>query len=450
MGCCPRHGPVLSLSITRCSDCALAVKCHVFKKRPRNGARASKLEPAYWRGRLFRNTFTYKGRRVEVRGWVVKIQLFGKRKTFSLASSVPTRAAEEASQIYQLILAEGWERIAEKTAAKSPAFVLKSANYWRQRLIHRKYPGQQAADSIEALAVRIEHARIGYYFPLGTTDEFKAAHRAMRIYSTAVKQGWAYVNSRYSRELALALRWQDNPLAWTYTNIHTCPAGHTPKPARVHARPSPERRVALIEPDVGIRRALATCANGQDGFRCDMSFAAPAEAVREISRQRIDIVLANQNVFGASGGDSLDELQRVNCWPVVLPYSVFDDADQLFKSTPGGAVGYMLKRTPPNRLFEPIANLNGLVTRAQIAVQVRGYFQGLVTALPSGLLSQEGANLTPREHQVLALLSKGLLGKEIAEELQISLWTVQGHVKSVFGKLHAHTRTEAVVKYLHK
>lgn len=422
----------------------------MFKKRPRNGVRASKLEPAYWHGRLFKNTFTYKGRRVEVSGWAVKIQLFGKRKTFSLGSSVPARAAEEASQIYQLILAEGWERIAEKTAAKSPASVVKSANYWRQRLIHRNYPGQQTDDSIEALAVRIEHARISHYFPLGTTDEFKAAHRAMRIYSTVVKHGWACVNSRYPRELALALRWQDSPLAWTYTNIHTCPAGHAAKPAHDSTRSSPERRVALIEPDAGIRRALATCANGQNGFRCDMSFAAPSEAVREISRQRIDIVLANQDVFEASDGNSLDRLQRVHCWPVVLSYSVFDDADQLFKSTPGGAVGYMLKRTPPNRLFEPIAALTGPVTREQIALQVRGYFQRLVTLLPSGLLSQEGANLTPREHQVLALLSKGLLGKEIAEELQISLWTVQGHVKSIFGKLRVHTRTEAVVKYLHK
>lgn len=444
------HGPALPARDRPCGACGLAVKGIVSKKRPRITIRASRLEPAYWRSRLFKNTFTYRGRRVEIRGWSVKIQLFGKRKTFSLSSRIPLRAAEEACQIYQLILAEGWERIVEHSATKSPTSVMKRANYWRQRLIHRNYPGQEAADSIAALAVRIEHARIGHYFPLGTADEFEAAHRAMRIYSTVVNQGWACVNSRFPRELALALRWQDCPLAWTYTNIHTCPTGHAPMPVRDHARTSPERRVTFIEPDVGIRRALAACANGQDGFRCDMTFADSVEAAREIVRHRVELVLGNQDLFASSDGKSVDELQRANPRAVVLSYSVFDDADQLFKSTPGGSVGYMLKRTHPNRLFEPIAALAGPVTRERIASQVRGYFQHLATLLPSGSTSREVANLTAREHQVLALMSVGLLAKEIAERLQISFWTVQGHVKRIFWKLHVHTRTEAVVKYLRK
>jgi hypothetical protein len=95
----------------------------VFKKRPRAARHAvifsarpdtrSKTEPHYWRGRLFRNTFTYKGQRIEVNGWSAKIQLYGRRKTFSLSSSDPTRAAEEACRIYQTILAQGWEAVAD-------------------------------------------------------------------------------------------------------------------------------------------------------------------------------------------------------------------------------------------------------------------------------------------------------------------------------------------------
>src|SRR6185436_19000397 len=93
----------------------------VFKKRPRAAQRSepvpSKREPDYWRGRLFKNTFTYKGRRMEVSGWAVKIQLNGRRKTFSLSSSDQTQAAAEACQIYQDIVTKGWRAVGQRRAS---------------------------------------------------------------------------------------------------------------------------------------------------------------------------------------------------------------------------------------------------------------------------------------------------------------------------------------------
>ena len=130
--------------------------------------------------------------------------------------------------------------------------------------------------------------------------------------------------------------------------------------------------------------------------------------------------------------------------------SVFEDADLLFKSTPGGAVIYLLKRTAATRLFEPLADLAAPVTRERVAAHVRDYFQRLPASLPAGPPSGKLAMLTPRELEVLALLSKGHLAKEIADTLGISTWTVQGHVKSIFEKLNVHTRTEAVIRYLQK
>jgi DNA-binding CsgD family transcriptional regulator len=70
--------------------------------------------------------------------------------------------------------------------------------------------------------------------------------------------------------------------------------------------------------------------------------------------------------------------------------------------------------------------------------------------LPAGPSALELARLTPREHEILALLSKGALAKEIADALGISIWTVHGHIKSIFEKLGVHSRTEAVVKFLQK
>jgi DNA-binding NarL/FixJ family response regulator len=134
----------------------------------------------------------------------------------------------------------------------------------------------------------------------------------------------------------------------------------------------------------------------------------------------------------------------------VLSYSVFEDADLLFKSTPGGSVVYMLKRTAASRLFEPIADLAEAPIRERVAAHVWKYFQQLSALLPSGPPVWKIAKLTPREHEILASLSKGDLVKEIAHKLGISAWTVQGHVKSIFEKLKVHTRTEAVIKYLQK
>ena len=82
-----------------------------------------------------------------------------------------------------------------------------------------------------------------------------------------VNEGWASAKARFPRELSLAVRWQDNPLAWTYTTIHTSQCSGLPKPIADLARRSPEKSVVFIEPDEGIRFSLAACANSQEDFR---------------------------------------------------------------------------------------------------------------------------------------------------------------------------------------
>ena len=420
------------------------------------------MEPEYWPQRLFRNTFTYKGRSVKVRGWSVKIQLFGKRRTFSLSSSDPTQAAAEACYLYQTINTRGWDAVGQrharaafqshfdKVVAAPAAGVESDPERWKHRLIHRPYPQQTDPNADSELSVRIEHAGISRYFPLGTPDEAAAAAAAMRIHRTIVHQGWAIANQKFSRELTLALRWLDDPLAWTYTTIHTWKSGD-PRPSLANQNfRSACRSVVIVEPDAGIRLALAACVNRQDGFKCRAVYAGAAEALREITRQPVDVILANYSLPNQPGSVCLQELQRVKPGLVGLLYSVFEDSDQLFKSTPGGSAGYMLKRTPSFRIFDPVAETTSALTRELIATRIREYFQRLVEAMPVGPSVLEMAKLTPREHEVLALLAKGYLAKEIADSLGISIWTVHGHAKSIFEKLNVHTRTEAVVKFLHK
>jgi DNA-binding NarL/FixJ family response regulator len=124
----------------------------------------------------------------------------------------------------------------------------------------------------------------------------------------------------------------------------------------------------------------------------------------------------------------------------------------MFRATPGGAGTYLLRRTPPTQFLEPIAEVlaRGNLSDEEMAAGVWQYFKNTVASLPIGGPPRQLTHLTQREHEVLALLSKGQLDKEIAERLGISIYTVHEHVRNIFEKLRVHNRTEAVVKFLQK
>jgi DNA-binding NarL/FixJ family response regulator len=471
------------------------VKQSMVKKRPRTNPRErgvrgrihSKMEPEYWRDRLFRNSFTYRGDRHEVRHWSVKIQHFGIRKTFSLRATDEKQAATEACGLYKAIVNRGWESVIAERTEKS-AEVHRAGNefnsakqngidedHWAQRLIHRKYTETFRPNAEREFSVRVEHAGTGYYFPLGSDKEKIAAKNAARVYRAVVGQGWDNACKRFPRELSVAFRWSDNPLAWTYTTVLTeicggasVPASrrswyiHESPAARGDARPTPSAkeasahirkfRVGIVEADAGLRQALCWCINQQEGCGCIETFASAEAALTKASRHAIDFLLVSQNLPDKPGIACLNELAAVAPKIFGLLFSVFEDSEQLFKAAPGGAPCYVFRRTPATRILIPIeaALKSGARTREQFNTSVRRYFQDVVISSPIHGSANELSNLTPREHEILGLLSKGHPDKEIADFLRISTWTVHGHLKKIFEKLGAHNRTDAVVKYLNK
>jgi DNA-binding NarL/FixJ family response regulator len=422
------------------------------------------MEPKYWRDRLFRNSFTYKGKRFRVSHWSVKIQHLGTRKTFSLRACDAVEAAAEACQLYKGIVTRGRESVAArgkgKNAESRPALGALSVleengfetSYWAQRLIHRKYTETLHSSADRELSVRVDHAGASHYFPLGTDNRKVAASRAVRIYQTVARQGWATASERFPRELSVAFRWADNPVAWTYTTVHTQTTIRPVRPVAAFDPPPARLNVAIAESDAGLRRALAWCVNQQAGCCCVAAFASAAIALRETPRQRPHLVLVSQSLADKPGTVCLEELKTAAPKVASLLFSVYQDADQLFKSAPGGAAGYLFRRIAPTRILAPITAdwERGVLTGEQIADSVRRYFEEAVASLPIGSSSHQLTNLTQREHEILALLSKGHPDKEIAELLRISTWTVHGHLKKIFEKLGAHNRTDAVMKYLHK
>jgi DNA-binding NarL/FixJ family response regulator len=115
-----------------------------------------------------------------------------------------------------------------------------------------------------------------------------------------------------------------------------------------------------------------------------------------------------------------------------------------------GAAGYLLKRTSREKLLEAIREVNsgGAPMSRQIARRVVQYFQELKQEPEATRRAPGVGTLTDREEQVLAHLAKGHAYKEIADLMGISFETVRTHVRSIYEKLHVHSRTEATLKYL--
>lgn len=321
---------------------------------------------------------------------------------------------------------------------------------WKDHLLVRRYCFPASGASDLDLAARIDHAGVGYFFPLGTSDLELAANRAAEIHQTAVKHGWNSVFPQFTRELIVTFEWCMNPVLWTYTTIHTL-VGKQSATALDATPANPNRQcVLVVELDAGIRRALCWSIDHQPGFGsipCDS-----AESFSQaLDRHKPRMVLMNRNLAGRIGFKSIGTIAPIQPGVPALTYSVHVDGDQMFVSTPGGAGGYLVKRVKPDRILEPILNVTSrseLMTD-DLLLRVKYYFQELLqlhTSHDNSAISK----LTRREREVLALLSKGCVDKEIAQAMGISVWTVHGHIKRIFEELKVRTRTEAVIRYLEK
>ncbi|SPE59566.1 Two component transcriptional regulator, LuxR family [Verrucomicrobia bacterium] len=208
-------------------------------------------------------------------------------------------------------------------------------------------------------------------------------------------------------------------------------------------------QVALVEDDDGVRANLARMIDSAPGFHCQGSYANGHAALQNIPASRPDVVLMDINMPGMLGTECVRRLKTVAPDIPVLMLTVYDDSEQVFKSLMAGATGYLLKRTPKDKLLEAIREINsgGAPMSRQIARRVVQYFQSIDQA-PAARSAPEVGTLTEREGQVLKHLSQGYAYKEIAGLMNISFETVRTYVRSIYEKLHVHSRTAATLKYL--
>ncbi|MGN6554472.1 MAG: response regulator transcription factor [Verrucomicrobiota bacterium] len=203
-------------------------------------------------------------------------------------------------------------------------------------------------------------------------------------------------------------------------------------------------KVAIVDDDEGIRTSLAALIRRAPSLKLTGDYPDAEAALREIPRRPPDVVLMDINLPGMNGVECVRQLKATVPALQILMLTVYEDSESLFKSLKAGASGYLLKRTASARLLEAIRDVyeGGAPMTPQLARRVVQFFTR------AGEEESPMAKLTPGEKEFLDQLAKGYAYKEIAERMQISIDTVRSYVRTVYEKLHVHSRTEAVVKYL--
>jgi DNA-binding NarL/FixJ family response regulator len=204
--------------------------------------------------------------------------------------------------------------------------------------------------------------------------------------------------------------------------------------------------VSIVDDEADLREHIAGYLAAAGNVRCKSAYASAEEALEHLPQDKPDVILMDINLGGMDGIECVRRLTGLMPEAQVLMLTVFEDTEKIFRALAAGASGYLLKRLSPQKLLEAIEEVRdgGSPMSASIARKVVHSFKA---APPRG---DESVDLSPRELSVLNGLAEGLVYKQIADQLGVSIHTVRNYVRRIYEKLHVQTRTEAVAKFLRK
>lgn len=197
-------------------------------------------------------------------------------------------------------------------------------------------------------------------------------------------------------------------------------------------------KIAIIEDNKVFRQGLELILNGTTGFECVATFNSCEEALEDIGKHNIDILLLDIELPGMYGFEGIPKIKAVNNQVDVIVLTDYGKEDYLFKALKNGACGYLMKTTEPAKLLEGIKIVyqGGSVMSPKIARMVSQHFYSRA----------ENSPLTERETKILSMAGEHNTNKEIANALFISVDTVRTHFKNIYEKLGVHSKTEAYSK----
>jgi DNA-binding NarL/FixJ family response regulator len=218
----------------------------------------------------------------------------------------------------------------------------------------------------------------------------------------------------------------------------------------ITAQPAPTVQtpinVVVVEDNRGTRESLVDLLGRSSGLCCVGAYGNGEDALRELADHPPHVVLMDINLPGMSGVECVSKLKERFPKTQVLMLTTYEESDLIFCSLRSGASGYLLKNMTPAELVQAVEQVHagGSPMSMQIARKLVNFFQQIKQPV------SDMERLTKRELEILTLLAKGYLYKEIGDQLGISLSTVRAHLHAIYEKLHVQSRTQAVVKFLER
>ena len=200
-------------------------------------------------------------------------------------------------------------------------------------------------------------------------------------------------------------------------------------------------RICIVEDIKDVREGMTNLLTKDDRFQVQASYSNAETAAEELPAWQPDIVIMDINLPGMNGIECIRKTKTQCPKTQFIMFTIYEDDEKVFEALVAGASGYLLKKTSFEKICDSLVELSqgGSPMSTQIARKV-------INRLRASESTNEIDVLSPRENEVLNYLARGLLYKEIANNLNISTNTVRQHIHKIYEKLHVQNRTEAINK----
>ena len=200
-------------------------------------------------------------------------------------------------------------------------------------------------------------------------------------------------------------------------------------------------KVCLVEDSKEVREGMVSLLTLDERFEVLAAYTDAESAVEYLPAWDADIVIMDINLPGMSGIDCIKKVKRQCPHSQFIMFTIYENDEKVFEALEAGANGYLLKKTPLSKISDSLVELHdgGAPMSTQIARKV-------IDRMHANESEEKKNILTTRESEILQLLAKGLLYKEISERINITTGTVRQHIHRIYEKLHVQNRTEAIIK----
>jgi len=204
-------------------------------------------------------------------------------------------------------------------------------------------------------------------------------------------------------------------------------------------------KVLVVDDHALFRRGIVTVLANQENISVVGEANNGLEAIEKAAELAPDVIVMDLNMPQCNGLEATQVLQARMPQINILVLTVSENEADLFRAIKFGATGYILKNTEPEELVQAIAHIaqGGVIISPVMAAKLLTEFKGSTTGFKAKAAVDEEATLSPREDEVLRLISQGATNKEIADSLFISENTVKTHLRNIMDKLHLANRSQA-------